>query len=189
MVYHCFVLSSVMVPTARISRASSTKGGVRPAHELRQADIHDVEVHTKQRGHENDDHGGRPHFAARRPRDPAEFAPHLGEEASGAAEPAANSFCCLVEVIRHRRSITPVSTLSYVARLAGQGGADPPTPRFWRPVLYQLNYWPKFSPGGFAPPDPPTRSLARFGSTKEHLAKSRFVREARFALLRSLAQL
>jgi hypothetical protein len=38
---------------------------------------------------------------------------------------------------------------------------------------------PKIDPGGFAPPDPPTRSLAGLGSSEDHSAKTRSVRVTR----------
>src|SRR6187455_632341 len=89
MMYHCFVLSSVMVPTARCPCASVSAAErlKRPAHELRQANINQIKVNPEQHRRQNHDNRRRPDFATRRPRDTAELAAHFRQEAPAASEP------------------------------------------------------------------------------------------------------
>src|SRR5436190_10552067 len=144
MMYQCLVLSSVTVAPVVISAAELSEN---PIHAPRQPQVHGEQVNAEHQRGQDDDNRGRIDLATGRPRHATQFAPHLRQKLAGAAEPAEHLLGRLFQIVEaHHFHSTPVQS-------GRPGGTRTPNSRFWRPVLYQLNYWPKPDLGA-SPPDP-----------------------------------
>src|SRR5213078_1184132 len=87
---------------------------------------------------------------ARGPRDAAHLVAHLGQKRPRVVPPAQDAAAlagangCGFDLLH---------TAHNASLLGRSGGTRTPSPRFWRPVLYQLSYWPlTMTAAAYSPP-------------------------------------
>src|SRR6266496_1027805 len=159
--YHCFDVT-VLVSTTTLPLQDL---GQDPGKDQ----VQSPEIEAEEDGGRHHDHGGGGDLLAAGPGHLLELPPHLGEEGPELAElprdvaqrPAGTSPLApaplggLLDLVRpldllvlsdgHLKSTPTSSRDPAVLReppVGRPGGTRTPNPRFWRPVLHQLSYWP-----------------------------------------------
>src|SRR5579862_1409423 len=115
MMYQFFVVTSVMTVLLSPTPLANFH------HQIREADIDDIQVNPEEHRRQDDDQGRRPDLGPRRPRHAAELAARIGDETARAAKPAGHLIGRLLQIVQHR-----CRHHSRVFCLAGQEGIEPP---------------------------------------------------------------
>ena len=128
-----------------------TKALEDPLHALFEHQVDAEQIEAEEHRREDHDDRRRVDLALRGPRDALHLVADFGEELAGALPPAQRrragprSPCLFDRFGAHRQLLQlqrSVVASRRSSRIGRPGGNRTPNPRFWRPVLCQLSYWP-----------------------------------------------